>query len=117
MPAVATEAGPAPWPGADEPGHSAEQADGHAPELALDAEPGHDDPTSDEAHFAVDPPSWVPRAREPELLANSDAGAEHAPAAAAEPAGEPGAEGEPARGMTPVAPFERMWSSPTPPDG
>ena len=32
------------------------------------------------------------------------------------PAGEPGTEGEPAPGMTPVAPFERMWSSPTPPD-
>jgi hypothetical protein len=34
------------------------------PELALDAEPGHDDPTSDEAHSGSDSPaSWVPRAR------------------------------------------------------
>jgi hypothetical protein len=139
------------------------QADSHAPELALDAEPGHDDPTSDEAHSDGHPQDlWVPHARaaeqpagdsrnaaenpapimspaptaevipgrpawpeldsEPELnrgpgpeLDRGD-NAERVPETGPELAGEPGAEDEPEPGMAPVAPFERMWSSPTPPD-
>jgi Protein of unknown function (DUF2637) len=161
------------WPGTDGPGQSGEQADSHAPELALDAEPGHDDPTSDEAHSAGHPQAlWVPRAREagqpapdrenaaenpapimspaptaevvparhagpglnldpgaeltpdsvPELASGPgtelDRGgnAERAPETEPDLGGEPGTEGEPEPGMAPVAPFERMWSSPTPPD-
>ena len=196
--AASTAAGAAPSrPGTDRPGQSGAQADGHAPELALDAEPGHDDPTSDEAHSASRPlAAAVPRARDrdhpaadsrsaaespapimsaapiaevalgrhagPELASDTRAelgqegaaeqagggrtdpqreskaervpetgpalgreaeaeggrSADGGPGAGAEPgaAGEPGAGGEPEQGMAPIAPFERMWSSPTPPD-
>jgi hypothetical protein len=47
-------------PGPDRPGR---HADSQAAELALDADPGNDDPTSDEAHPAGYPARWVPRAR------------------------------------------------------
>jgi Protein of unknown function (DUF2637) len=205
-PAVAPAASPWPgssWPGTDEDadaaGRSGELADSQAPELALDAEPGHDDPTSDEAHQASDSPArWVPRARAaeqqdagrrefaadpapimapaptvdvfpgrpagPELdhgavpepdndagagpeLANGATGAgpdratvagpdrdggagvaqgaalQHDDTAGRGPEAEPapahrtGPEGEPEpAAAAAAAPFERMWSSPTPPD-
>jgi hypothetical protein len=180
------------WPGTDEdaPGRSGELADSQAPELALDAEPGHDDPTSDEAHSGGDSTArWVPRARSaedgagsrefiadpapimapaptfevlpgrpagpeldhdagPELdsaagagpeLANGAAGAgpdhdggaelpqgdtalQHdgtagrGPETGPAPGHQAGPEGEPEPAAAPAAPFERMWSSPTPPD-
>jgi hypothetical protein len=183
------------WSGTDEDaaGRSGELADSQAPELALDAEPGHDDPTSDEAHPASDSPArWVPRARAasqqqdadsrefaadpapimapaptvdvfpgrhagpelghdagPELdsgagagpeLANGAAGAgldhdggaelpqgdtalQHddtagrGPETVPAPGHQAGPEGEPEpAAAAPAAPFERMWSSPTPPD-
>ena len=183
------------WPGTDEDaaGRSGELADGQAPELALDAEPGHDDPTSDEAHQASDSAArWVPRARAgaaeqqdagsrefaadpapimapaptvdvfpgrhagpeldsgagPELdgggagpeLANgaTGAGLDHdggtelpqgdtalqhdddagrGPETESAPGHQTGPEGEPEpAAVAPAAPFERMWSSPTPPD-
>ncbi len=47
-------------PGPDRPGR---HADSQAAELALDADPGNDDPTSDEAHPAGHAARWVPRAR------------------------------------------------------
>jgi hypothetical protein len=46
-------------PGSDRPGR---HADSQAAELALDADPGNDDPTSDEAHPVPRGP-LVPRAR------------------------------------------------------
>ena len=130
-------------------------------ELALDAEPGHDDPTSDEAHPAGHSPArWVPRSREEDPLGAEDryardyplpvmspaptahvipgrhagpepaagpesaAGPEVAGATGPDPsAGPPSAAGpEPLAGperehdLMPVAHFDRMWSSPTPPD-
>jgi len=194
-PAVAPAASPWPgssWPGTDEDedaaGRSGELADSQAPELALDAEPGHDDPTSDEAHPASDSPArWVPRARAAEqqdagrrefaadpapIMApaptvdvfpgrpagpeldhgavpepDNDAGAgpdrdggagpdrdggaglaqgaalQHDDTAGRGPEAEPapahrtGPEGEPEpAAAAAAAPFERMWSSPTPPD-
>jgi Protein of unknown function (DUF2637) len=194
-PAVAPAASPWPgssWPGTDEDadaaGRSGELADSQAPELALDAEPGHDDPTSDEAHQASDSPArWVPRARAAEqqdagrrefaadpapIMApaptvdvfpgrpagpeldhgavpepDNDAGAgpdrdggagpdrdggaglaqgaalQHDDTAGRGPEAEPapahrtGPEGEPEpAAAAAAAPFERMWSSPTPPD-
>jgi hypothetical protein len=183
------------WSGTDEDaaGRSGELADSQAPELALDAEPGHDDPTSDEAHQASDSAArWVPRARAgaaeqqdagsrefaadpapimapaptvdvfpgrhagpeldsgagPELdgggagpeLANgaTGAGLDHdggtelpqgdtalqhdddagrGPETESAPGHQTGPEGEPEpAAVAPAAPFERMWSSPTPPD-
>jgi Protein of unknown function (DUF2637) len=162
------------------------------PELALDAEPGHDDPTSDEAHSGSDSPaSWVPRARVaedgagrreftadpapvmapaptvevfpgrhagpgldhdagpeldhdagPELdsatgarpdhdsgAEDHDSGAELPPGSTAglSPGDTAGRDPETGRGpasqsepepaaAAPAAPFERMWSSPVPPD-
>jgi Protein of unknown function (DUF2637) len=193
LPAAAPAASPWPgssWPGTDEDAaaRSSELADSQAPELALDAEPGHDDPTSDEAHSGGDSTAgWVPRARSaedgagsrefiadpapimapaptfevlpgrpagpgldhdagPELdsaagagpeLANGtgtgpdhDGGAElpqgdtalqhddtadRGPEAGPAPGHQTGPEGEPEPAAAP-APFERMWSSPTPPD-
>jgi hypothetical protein len=195
-PAVAPAASPWPgssWPGTDEDadaaGRSGELADSQAPELALDAEPGHDDPTSDEAHQASDSPArWVPRARAaeqqdagrrefaadpapimapaptvdvfpgrpagPELdhgagpepdndagagpdratvagpdrdggagVAQGDTALQHDDTAGRGPEAEPapahrtGPEGEPEpAAAAAAAPFERMWSSPTPPD-
>jgi hypothetical protein len=153
------------WPGADEPGRSGGQADSQAPELALDAEPGNDDPTSDEAHSASDGPArWVPRARAAakqetdgrdfsadqapimapaptaEVMPGRPASAELGHDAADEldhaagtelsrggngehdletepaPGPEGGPDGEPEPRPVSAAPFERMWSSPTPPD-
>jgi len=176
LPPTPSSASPPSWPGAswsdtDEPGRSGGQADSQAPELALDAEPGHDDPTSDEAHSASHAPAhWVPRARaaeqqetdgrdfsadqapivapapavemfpgrhaSPELDHDSghepgtgtglvhDAGTELSrggngerdPETEPAPGPETGPDGEPEPPPVPVAPFERMWSSPTPPD-
>jgi hypothetical protein len=142
--------------------HSDKIGDSQEAELALDAEPGHDDPTSDEAHPASHPAaSLMPGADEkkqpdadgnhvrddpaptaaaasadgsipgqqavpePELepAATLQSEDESAPASKAEP--EPAPEPEPGHQPdpgqqpeplpTPVAPFERMWSSPTPP--
>jgi hypothetical protein len=48
------------------PGRPGRHADSQAAELALDADPGNDDPTSDEAHPAGHAARWVPRARDDE---------------------------------------------------
>src|SRR5712692_7549831 len=51
-------------PGTSGPVGMSRHGDSQAAELALDAEPGNDDPTSDEAHSARHAPArWVPRAR------------------------------------------------------
>jgi hypothetical protein len=154
--------------------HSDKIGDSQEAELALDAEPGNDDPTSDEAHSASHPtarlvpradkekkpdadgnhvrddpaPTMAPAAAggsapgqqavpEPDLgpaatlprrdestpaskteseperkpAATLPPGDESAPASKAAPG--PGRQSEPL--PAPVAPFERMWSSPTPP--
>jgi Protein of unknown function (DUF2637) len=146
---------PSATPGAD---HSDKIGDSQETELALDAEPGNDDPTSDEAHSASHPTArLVPRAGEEkqpdadgshvrddpapivapaaadgstsgqqavpeperEPAATLQRGDESEPASKAEPEPEqqpePGQQSEPL--PTPAAPFERMWSSPTPPVG
>jgi hypothetical protein len=154
--------------------HSDKIGDSQEAELALDAEPGNDDPTSDEAHSASHPTArLVPRAdeeKQPDADGNhvrDDPAPTVAPAAAGgsapgqqavpepdlEPAATlprrdestpaskpaPGPERKPAATLppgdesapaskaapgpgrqseplpAPVAPFERMWSSPTPP--
>jgi hypothetical protein len=138
------------WPGASVRSGldgTARHADSQSAELALDAEPGNDDPTSDEARAGSHEAAlWVPRARTedqpaadtrhaadsplPDMApaptvdvdpgwdaaARPDPGA--GPGTAPEPAAapEPLTAGVPAPLPAPVAPFDRMWSSPTPPD-
>lgn len=154
--------------------HSDKIGDSQEAELALDAESGNDDPTSDEAHSAshptarlvpradeekqpdadgnhvrddpaptvapaaaggsapgqqavpepdLEPAATLPRRDESAPASKAESGPERKPVAtlprrdesapASKAAPGPGRQSEPL--PAPVAPFERMWSSPTPP--
>jgi len=65
------------WPSApstsEEPGGAARHGDNQTAELALDAEPANDDPTSDEARSEGEAPArWVPHARTEEQPVTDD---------------------------------------------
>jgi uncharacterized membrane protein SirB2 len=112
---IPVQAGPA------EPGYSGGGADrdrygqpyrqDSGAELAVDADAGQDDPTSDEASaVGQSAAAQVPRARQQE---NSDDDEYRPDSLSAAPTPDPADDADPEPPVMP--PLDRMWSSPTPP--